>query len=102
MFPADLLKAVRSCPLTVGGRQDSLVGEGAGAAFPECGESLIQAVPFHKTEYEQCIGQFPALISPFRRNHILDPGKDAKRLAVLLRFHLFEAYMEREQCHLNL
>src|SRR5699024_11919051 len=79
VFPADLLKAVRSSPLTVGGRQDGLVGKGSGTAFSKRGESLIQTVPFHKTEYEQCIGQFPALISPFRRNHILDPGKDAKR-----------------------
>ena len=64
-------------PTAVCRRQDRLVREGAGAAFPQGGKHLFQPAVAEVAEYKQCVRKFPAFIFPFCRRNVTDSGKNA-------------------------
>ena len=97
----DLGKAVGSRPLTVGRREDCLVGKGAGAALPDGGQSLIESVVVKEAEDDHRGWKLGTVIAAFSRSYVFDAGKDAQGLIVVRTLYTFQADAQREQRHLQ-
>ena len=73
----DLGKAVGSRPFTVGRREDCLVGERAGAALPDGGQSLIESVVVKETKDDHCGWKFGTVIAAFGGRDVLHAREHA-------------------------